>query len=119
MTESSIDRRRFTRVELGLPVHMRQGDRVWHQRLIDISLSGVATDKPLVWDAQYDKPFTLTIEHDENSSLELIAYVQYVDGARLGFSVQPIEGGDIEPLRALMEAHMDIFLLEEELKQLI
>jgi PilZ domain-containing protein len=118
VTESRIDRRRFTRVELGLPVHMRQGDRVWHQRLIDISLSGVATDKPQVWDAQHDKPFTLTIEHDDSGSLELIAYVQYVDGARLGFSVQPLPSGDFEPLRALMEAHMDIFLLEEELKNL-
>jgi hypothetical protein len=32
--------------------------------------------------------------------------------------VQPLPSGDFEPLRALMEAHMDIFLLEEELKNL-
>jgi len=118
MTEIRTEKRRFTRVELALPVQLHQGGSVWHQRLIDISLNGVATDQPDVWDAQYNEPFTLIIELDEGSTLELHAYLQHVEADRLGFSVQHVDRENIEPLRAGLEAHMDLETLEEELKQL-
>jgi hypothetical protein len=118
MTEVRNDKRRFTRVELALPVQVHQGGSVWHQRLIDISLSGVATDQPDVWDAQYNEPFTLVIQLDDDSNLELHAYLQHVEAGRLGFSVQHVDRENIEPLRAVLEAHMDLETLEEELKQL-
>ncbi|RLA45789.1 MAG: PilZ domain-containing protein [Gammaproteobacteria bacterium] len=118
MTEIRTEKRRFTRVELALPVQLHQGGSVWHQRLIDISLNGVATDQPDVWDAQYNEPFTLIIELDEGSTLELHAYLQHVEADRLGFSVQHVDRENIEPLRAVLEAHMDLETLEEELKQL-
>ncbi len=118
MTEIHTEKRRFTRVELALPVQVHQGGSVWHQSLIDISLSGVATDQPDVWDAQYNEPFTLVIQLDEGSTLELHAYLQHVEADRLGFSVQHVDRENIEPLRAVLEAHMDIETLEEELNQL-
>ena len=91
---------------------------MWHQRLIDISLSGVATDQPDVWDAQYNEPFTLVIQLDDDSTLELHAYLQHVEAGRLGFSVQHVDRENIEALRAVLEAHMDLETLEEELNQL-
>ena len=118
MTDIHTEKRRFTRVELGLPVQVHQGGSVWHQRLIDISLSGVATDQPDVWDAQYNEPFTLVIQLDEDSNLELHAYLQHVEAGRLGFSVQHVDRENIESLRAVLEAHMDLETLEEELSQL-
>jgi hypothetical protein len=118
MTDIRNEKRRFTRVELALPVQVHQGGSVWHQRLIDISLSGIATDQPDVWDAQYNEPFTLVIQLDDDSTLELHAYLQHVEAGRLGFSVQHVDRENIEPLRAVLEAHMDIETLEEELKQL-
>ena len=118
MTEIRNEQRRFTRVELALPVEVHQGGSVWHQSLIDISLSGIATDQPDVWDAQYNEPFTLIIALDDDSSLELHAYLQHVEAGRLGFSVQHVDRENIDPLRAVLEAHMDIATLEEELSQL-
>jgi len=118
MTDMRTDKRRFTRVELALPVQVHQGGSVWHQRLIDISLNGVATDQPDVWDAQYNEPFTLIIQLDEDNTLELHAYLQHVEADRLGFTVQHVDRENIEPLRAVLEAHMDLETLEEELKQL-
>ncbi|HDY82982.1 MAG TPA: PilZ domain-containing protein [Halieaceae bacterium] len=118
MTDMRTDKRRFTRVELALPVQVHQGGSVWHQRLIDISLNGVATDQPDVWDAQYNEPFTLIIQLDEDNTLELHAYLQHVEADRLGFTVQHVDRENIEPLRAVLEAHMDLEILEEELKQL-
>ena len=115
MNNREAERRAFTRVELALPVEIHQGGSVWHQSLIDISLSGVATDQPQDWDAQYNEPFTLIIKLDEDSSLELHAYLQHVNAGRLGFSVEHVDRENIEPLRAVLEAHMDLATLQEEL----
>ena len=123
MTKTSAEQRHFTRVPLDLPVDVHQGGSMWPQRLIDLSLSGVATDQPDLWDAQYNEPFTLIIhtsgERDgEASQLELHAYLQHVEADRLGFAVQHVDRENIEPLRALLEAHMDIATLEDELGRL-
>ena len=118
MTEFHNEQRHVTRVELALPVEVHQGGSVWHQRLIDISLSGIATDQPDVWDAQYNEPFTLIISIEEGKSLELHAYLQHVEADRLGFSVQHVDRENIEPLRDVLEAHMDLTTLEEELSSL-
>ena len=118
MNDRQTERRGFTRVELALPVEIHQGGSVWHQSLIDISLSGVATDQPDEWDAQYNEPFTLIIALDGDSQLELHAYLQHVESNRLGFSVQHVDRENIEPLKAVLEAHMDLATLEEELLEL-
>lgn len=119
MTEIRNEQRQFTRVELDLPVEVHQGGSMWSQRLIDISLSGVATDQPDLWDAQYNEPFTLAIKLSDSETLELHAYLQHVESGRLGFAVQHVDRENIEPLRALLEQHMDIATLEEELNRLV
>jgi len=119
MTDNRQERRRFTRAAIDLPVEVQQGGSVWHQRLVDISLGGVATDQPDLWDAQYNEPFTLIIHVDESERLELHAYLQHVEAGRLGFSVEHVDRENIEPLRSLLEAHIhDIALLDDELRRL-
>lgn len=118
MTDIRNEQRRFSRVAIDLPVEIHQGGDLWQQRTIDISLSGVATDQPDVWDAQYNEPFTLIIKLDNGENLELHAYLQHVESGRLGFSVQHVDRENIAPLRALLEAHMDIAALEEEMSRL-
>ncbi len=118
MTDIRNEKRRFTRVALDLPVDIHQGGSVWHQRLIGISLAGVATDQPDVWDAQYNEPFTLIIHTSQDSTLELHAYLQHVEAQRLGFSVQHVDRENTEPLRALLEAHIDSATLDAELIRL-
>ena len=118
MSDIRTEQRRFTRVALDAPVEVHQGGDVWKQRVIDISLGGVATDQPDVWDAQYNEPFTLIIQLDDDNTLELHAYLQHVEEGRLGFSVQHVDRENIEPLRELLEQHMDITSLEEEMQLL-
>lgn len=118
MTSKHSERRRFTRVELALPVEVHQGGSVWQQQLIDISLTGVATDQPQLWDAQYNEPFTLIITVDEDTTLELHAYLQHVEAGRLGFAVQHVDRENMAPLLEVLQAHMDLATLEEELSQL-
>lgn len=105
--KDSGEQRNFTRVQIDLPVEVHQGGSVWQQRLIDVSITGVSTDQPDVWDAQYNEPFTLVIHTDDESSIELHAYLQHVESERLGFTVQHVDSKNIEPLRALLAAHVD------------
>lgn len=114
MNEIRNEKREVTRVELDLPVAVHQGGSVWEQRLIDIGLSGASTDQPDVWDAQYNEPFTLVIKLANGGELELHAYLQHVEGGKLGFSVQHVDRENIEPLCALLSEHMDIATLEEQ-----
>ena len=118
MSDIRTERRTFTRVAVDLPVEGHQGGSMWPQRTIDISLSGVSTDQPDLWDAQYNEPFTLVIKLEDGQDLELHAYLQHVEAKRLGFSMQHVDRENIEPLRALLEQHMDIVTLEEELARL-
>lgn len=123
MSKNRADKRQFTRVALDLPVDVHQGGSVWSQRLIDISLSGAATTQPDLWDAQYNEPFSLIIhtageDGGEDDKLELYAYLQHVEAGRLGFTVQHVDRENIEPLRALLQEHIDIATLEAELARL-
>ena len=115
MTEIRTEKRRFTRVELALPVEVHQGGSVWYQRLIDISLNGVATDQPEQWDAQYNEPFTIIIKLEDERTLELHAYLQHVEAGKLGFSMQHVDRENMEPLLEVLQAHLDLATLEEEL----
>ena len=119
MSDKRSEQRKFTRVALDVPVDVQQGGSVWHQRLIDISLTGVATDQPDLWDAQYNEPFTLIIHLEDTENLELHAYLQHVENGRLGFTVQHVDKTNIEPLRMLLEARIGNYeLLAEELSRL-
>lgn len=107
MSDSPGEHRQFSRAVIGLPVEVHQGGSVWHQKLVDLSVAGVATDQPDLWDAQYNEPFTLRIKTDDGQKLELHAYLQHVEAGRLGFAVQHIDSKNSERLRALLSAHGD------------
>lgn len=104
---------------MALPVHVHQGTRVWHQRLIDISLQGLSTDQPEGWNASENEPFTLVIDFEEDSTLVLQASMRYARAGRMGFMLQHVGRDNIEPLKAVMAAHLDIVELEDELARLI
>ncbi len=118
MSDIRNEQRKFTRVQLDLPVEVHQGGDMWSQRLVDISLSGISTDQPDIWDAQYNEPFTLIVKLQDGNELELHAYLQHVEAGRLGFAVQHVDRENIEPLMNLLGQHMDLATLEEELARL-
>ena len=89
MSEIRNEQRHFTRVKLNLPVEVHQGGAMWPQRLIDISLSGVSTDQPDVWDAQYNEPFTLLIKLEDGTEIELLG--QHMDLATLEMELAQLD----------------------------
>jgi hypothetical protein len=105
MSDYPRERRGWVRVAIDLPVEVHQGGSVWRQRLIDLSVAGVATDQPDLWDAQYNEPFTLVIDAGDTGTLELHAYLQHVEAGRLGFTVQHVDDSTSGPLQRLLTAH--------------
>ena len=119
MSDYPGERRDYVRARVDLPVDVHQGGSVWNQRLIDISVAGVSTDQPEVWDAQYNEPFTLIIDAGAHGELELHAYLQRVEAGRLGFAVQHVDRKNIEPLRALLTEHVeDPLAIEADIERL-
>lgn len=107
MSDFQTERRQFSRANIDLPVAVKQGGDTWSQRLMNLSLNGVATDQPDVWDAQYNQVFNLVITLPNGDELELHAYLQHVEAQRLGFSVQHVDRKNIDTLRELLEQHLD------------
>jgi len=119
MSEYPGERRRYQRVSIDLPVEVHQGGSVWKQRLIDISVAGLATDQPDLWDAQYNEPFTLMVDAGEHGTLELHAWLQHVEAGRLGFALQALDAEVREPLRALLAEYItDPAVLDGEFAKL-
>ena len=119
MSDFPGERRQVSRAIIDLPVEVQQGGSVWHQRLIDISVAGISTDQPDLWDAQYNEPFTLIIDAGRYGILELHAYLQHVEAGRLGFAVQHVDSKNVEPLRALLSEHVsDPLALEADIEKL-
>ncbi|MFK8042858.1 PilZ domain-containing protein [Congregibacter sp.] len=119
MSDFPGERRQFSRAKIDLPVEIHQGGSVWHQRLIDISVAGISTDQPDIWDAQYNEPFTLIIDAGRYGTLELHAYLQHVEAQRLGFAVQHVDHNNVEPLRSLLSEHVsDPVALEADIEKL-
>ncbi|MEE4279923.1 MAG: PilZ domain-containing protein [Halieaceae bacterium] len=107
MSDYANERRAWLRVDGRMAVDVKQGGSVWHQRLIDLSVAGVSTDQPDLWDAQYNEPFTLVIDAGELGFLELHAYLQHVEAGRLGFAVQHIDKENVKLLRDLLATCVD------------
>lgn len=119
MSDYPGERRNYLRARIDLAVDIHQGGSVWKQRLIDLSVAGVSTDQPEVWDAQYNEPFTLIIDAGAHGALELHAYLQHVEAGRLGFAVQHVDRKNIEPLRALLAEHVeDPLAIEADIERL-
>ena len=119
MSDYPGERRNYLRARIDLAVDIHPGGSVWKQRLIDLSVAGVSTDQPEVWDAQYNEPFTLIIDAGAHGALELHAYLQHVEAGRLGFAVQHVDRKNIEPLRALLAEHVeDPLAIEADIERL-
>lgn len=119
MSEHQSEQHHFTRAQIDLPVEIHQGGSVWKQRLIDISVAGLATDQPDVWDAQYNEPFSVVINAGDLGTLELHAYLQDVEDGHLGFALQHLDGTNVELLRELLCAHVeDPMVIDADIERL-
>ncbi len=119
MSEAHNVHRDFASITIDLPVQVQQGGGEWSQRLRSLSLTGVETDQPERWDAQYNEPFTLLVDTGAPEPLELHAWLQDVAGGLLSFTVEHVDRENIQPLSELLRHHLgDDERIDSDLRRL-
>lgn len=119
MTETTGDKRRFTRVLHDSHVTISNDAGTWHSQLIDISLKGALVVKPEDWRAGQGEKFTLDIELGDIADIVIHmegAAVAHAKKNSIGFECLDIDVDSIAHLKRLMELNLgDAGLVHREL----
>jgi len=118
MTETSNERRRFSRAHIDAQVEISQGAISWSVELIDVSLAGLAVSLPADWDADYAQSFTAEIKLNDGVTIELYAHLVHVDENKLGFQCEHVDRENIGPLITLLSEKLGEDLVQREVELL-
>ena len=121
MSDSSGDKRRFSRIPFECKAEIISAQRSWPTRLIDVSLKGALVDRPADWQAEAGEEFTLEIVLNDDSTvicMEVVT-VAHVQEQCIGFSCKYIDVDSITHLKRLVELNLgDAELWDRELSAL-
>ncbi|HGA2318744.1 TPA: PilZ domain-containing protein [Pseudomonas putida] len=120
MTTSADDRRRFQRIDFDAPTELRQGDRRWPVKLLDLSLKGLLVERPSPWDADLTQDFDAIIHLDSNVRVQMQVELRHEEDTRLGFICLYIDVESMSHLHRLVELNVaDSTEMMRELRELI
>ncbi|MBH3409598.1 MULTISPECIES: PilZ domain-containing protein [Pseudomonas] len=120
MTTSADDRRRFQRIDFDAPTELRQGDRRWPVKLLDLSLKGLLVECPSPWDADLTQDFDAIIHLDRNVRVQMQVELRHEEATRLGFVCLYIDVESMSHLHRLVELNLaDGTEMMRELRELI
>ena len=120
MTDSPVERRRFTRIAFDARTELKQGAQSWPVKLLDLSLKGLLIEKPSPWRGDCREPFTAEVYLGEEAKVEMHVTLAHDDHGQLGFRCENIELESISHLRRVIELNLgDPHELERELAELI
>ncbi|SUD67382.1 type IV pilus assembly PilZ [Pseudomonas putida] len=120
MTTPSDDRRRFQRIDFDAPTELRQGDRRWPVKLLDLSLKGLLIERPEPWNADLSQDFDAIIQLDPHTHVQMQVELRHEEAKRLGFICLYIDIDSMSHLHRLVELNVaDSTEMMRELRQLI
>lgn len=112
------EQRQFSRIAFDAPASVHQGGHAWQTKVVDLSLKGVLLEEQAMQLAT-DKPVTINITLDPDTSITMNAHWVHAEQQRIGFRCEKIDLDSITHLRRLVELNIgDSDLLERELSQL-
>ncbi|MBF8779404.1 PilZ domain-containing protein [Pseudomonas fulva] len=100
------ERRRFRRIAFDAPMELRQGERAWPVKLLDLSLKGLLVERPAGWDAEPGKPFDAIIHLDLHRQVAMQVELRHQEATRLGFVCKHIDIDSLTHLHRLMELNL-------------
>lgn len=120
MTDSTHERRHFTRIAIDCRAQLGCADRLWQTRLLDVSLKGALLFRPEGY-VDSGEPCSLELLLEpSNVVIEMQGHIVHGKEEHLGFYCQHIDMESIGHLKRLLELNMgDEALLERELTELI
>jgi PilZ domain len=114
------ERRRFQRIDFDAPTELRQGDRRWPVKLLDVSLKGMLVERPQQWDADLSQDFDAIIHLDRGVRVQMQVELRHEEPARLGFVCLYIDVESMSHLHRLVELNLaDSTEMMRELRELI
>ena len=121
MTSSHDERRRFQRIAFDAPTELRQGERRWPVKLLDLSLKGLLVERPEPWDADPTQDFDAVIHlNDKKTQVSMQVELRHDESTRLGFICLHIDIDSMTHLHRLVELNLaDSTEMMRELRELI
>ncbi|MCX5507544.1 PilZ domain-containing protein [Pseudomonas sp. BJa3] len=121
MTSSHDERRRFQRIAFDAPTELRQGERRWPVKLLDLSLKGLLVERPEPWDADPTQDFDAVIHlNDKKTEVRMQVELRHDESTRLGFICLHIDIDSMTHLHRLVELNLaDSTEMMRELRELI
>ncbi|MEN8639382.1 PilZ domain-containing protein [Pseudomonas sichuanensis] len=118
---SHDERRRFQRINFDAPTELRQGERRWPAKLLDLSLKGLLIERPAPWDADLTQDFEAIIKLDDGTSqVRMQVELRHEEEACLGFICLYIDIDSMTHLHRLVELNVaDSTEMMRELRELI
>jgi hypothetical protein len=115
------ERRRFQRIAFDAPTELRQGQRHWPVKLLDLSLKGLLIERPIPWDADLSQDFEAVIcLNDKVTQVRMQVELRHEEPARLGFICLYIDVDSMTHLHRLVELNVgDSTEMMRELRELI
>lgn len=120
MSDSTNERRHFTRITIDCRAQLGCADRLWQTQLIDVSLKGALLFRPEGY-IDTGEPCSLELLLEPSSEIiEMHGHVVHNGGEHLGFFCQQIDMDSIAHLKRMLALNMgDESLLERELAELM
>jgi hypothetical protein len=116
MTESSQDRRQFSRILFDAWAELRQGGRHWHAAVVDMSLKGLLVREPEEWRIDAEQPIHAAVRLDHHCHIQMSVRLRHHENGRIGFECEHIDLESISNLRRLVELNLgDPEVLERQL----
>jgi hypothetical protein len=114
------ERRRFQRIDFDAPTELRQGDRRWPVKLLDVSLKGMLVKCPEPWDADLSQDFDAVIHLNPEVRVQMQVELRHEEPTRLGFVCLYIDVDSMTHLHRLVELNLaDGTEMMRELRELI
>lgn len=120
MTNSTPERRTFTRIHFDGQTSLHQNEQQWAVKLIDLSLKGLLVEQvETSWNVDLDQPLDAHIKLDDDTEIVMIVNWRHSDNGQIGFECKNIDIDSIAHLRKLVELNLgNTSLLERELSAL-
>jgi hypothetical protein len=116
MSETTKERRQFSRILFDAWAELRQGDKSWQATVIDLSLNGLLVGEPMGWSIDVNKPLVAAIRLDAHATIQMTVLWRHSRNGQIGFECEHIDIDSISNLRRLVELNLgDPVLLEREL----
>jgi PilZ domain len=118
-TQTSSERRIYSRVPYHAEVLMQSGDEEWSVNLLDISLKGMLVEPPESIDIDTRKPCALALFLGEDAAIHARVTITHTSKGNWGLQWKHIDITSLRHLRRLLELNLnDPSLMGRELAEL-